>query len=261
MIVAGIDIGSRSAKAVIMSDDKVMSSAVTLTGIDSTRTAQEVLKLALVGCGLSAQAVQYTVSTGYGRVNVPFAQRNISEISCHAKGSWWTCPCVRTVLDIGGQDCKAIRCDEMGKVLNFVMNDKCAAGTGRYLERTARVLQLLVEAIGARSLQPVKGGLTIDSYCTVFAGDDVLSFLRAGEHVNDILVAVADALTKRLLSLLERIGVVEAFSVTGGVAKNVGITSRLGAALGLKVHIAPEPQLVGAVGAALFARDILNGRT
>jgi benzoyl-CoA reductase subunit A len=158
---------------------------------------------------------------------------------------------------MGGQDCKAIRCDEKGKVTNFVMNDKCAAGTGRYLERTADTLGLPLEDTGALSLQPVDGAATISSFCAVFAQSEIISLLRQGRHVNDLLAGACEAITERTSSLLGRVEVEEVFSITGGVAKNTGVVKRLAEKLGVKAVIAPDPQIVGAVGAALFARERL----
>lgn len=258
MIVAGVDIGSLSAKAVIMQDDGLLASAIILSGPDSAATAKSVIDQALEFIGLSLEKVDYLISTGYGRVNVPFSHGNVTEISCHAKGTSWLFPRVRTILDMGGQDCKAIRCNEKGKVTNFIMNDKCAAGTGRYLERIARLVQLPLEEIGPRSLEPLNGALNVDSYCVMFAENDILQLLREGRQINDILAGATEALIKRILSLLERVGIEKDFSISGGVAKNIGVVKRLEERLGLKACLAFDPQLVGAIGAALFAREKLT---
>jgi predicted CoA-substrate-specific enzyme activase len=257
MIVAGVDIGSLSAKAVIMEGEKLLSWSVILTGPDSVEIAREVMGQALRNAGLSLDRIEYIVSTGYGRVNVPFAQSNITEISCHALGSHWLFPEVRTVLDMGGQDCKAIRCDEHGRVTNFAMNDKCAAGTGRYLERIAAMLRLPLDKIGPLSLQIIDGPVPIASYCVVFAERDVQLLVRQGKHRNDILAGASEAITDRIYSLLAQVGVQEAFSVSGGVAKNSGVVKRLEHKLGVRAYIAQEPQIVGALGAAVFARGRL----
>ena len=255
-IVAGIDIGSLSANAVIMKKGQILSSATILTQADSVETAQEVMHGALEECGLRLDDIQCVVSTGYGRVNVPFALKNITEISCHAMGNWWLFRDVRTILDMGGQDCKAIRCGEGGNVTNFAMNEKCAAGTGRYLERIAQLLKVPLDEIGARSLQPVEGAAEINSTCTLFAEFDIVKLLRQGKHVNDILAGASDALTKRIVPLLDHIGVVPAFAISGGIAKNIGMVTRVEEKLGIKAHIAPDPQIVGALGAAIFANGI-----
>jgi predicted CoA-substrate-specific enzyme activase len=258
MIVAGIDIGSLSAKAVIMEDDELLSWSVILTKPDSVETAQETMSQALKKAGLSQDKIEHIVSTGYGRVNVPFAQKNMTEISCHALGSHWMFPEVRTIFDMGGQDCKAIRCDEHGNVVNFAMNDKCAAGTGRYLERIAAMLRLPLDEIGPLSLQTVNGPVMIDDYCVVFAERNVRLLLRQGKHRNDILAGACEAIAGRSYSMLARVGIEEAFSVSGGVAKNLGVVRYLEKRLGVRAHIAQEPQIIGALGAALFARNLLH---
>ena len=255
MIVAGIDIGSLSAKAVIMENGKIRAWSIIRTRPDSSDSAVTVMDSTLEKCGLSLKDIAYVVSTGYGRVNVPFSQATITEISCHAKGTNWFFPEVRTILDMGGQDCKAIRCDENGRVIDFAMNDKCAAGTGRYLERVAATLGLGLEQIGPLSLETVEGPLSISSTCAVFAQNDIIKLMREGRQVNDILAGATDAIVDRISALLERVGVEEDLCISGGVAKNIGVVKRLEEKLGLKARIAPEPQVVGAIGAALFARD------
>ena len=256
MIVAGIDIGSSSAKCVILEDNKIISTSIIPTGPSSTETAHQVMEKALNTYGLSLVNLNYIVSTGYGRINVPFAQKNITEISCHARGIVAVFPNVRTILDMGGQDCKAIQCAENGNVLKFLMNEKCAAGTGRYLERIAVVLKVPLENIGSLSLQTIEGPSTISSYCTVFAEGDVITLLRQGTHVNDILAGVCDALAERTQTLIKRLGLIGDFSICGGIAKNIGIVKRLERNLGVSANIAPEPQIIGALGAALFAQDL-----
>lgn len=255
MIVSGVDIGSLSAKAVIMEDGRIRGWSIIFTGTDSVESANSAMGLALEESNVSPSDVQYTVATGYGRVNVPFAQATVSEISCHSRGSHWLFPEVRTILDMGGQDCKAIRCDENGRVIDFAMNDKCAAGTGRYLERVAATLRLGLEQIGPLSLEWVGGPLSISSTCAVFAQNDIIKLMREGKQVNDILAGATDAIVDRISALLERVGVEEDLCISGGVAKNIGVVKRLEEKLGLKARIAPEPQVVGAIGAALFARD------
>jgi predicted CoA-substrate-specific enzyme activase len=256
MIVAGIDIGSSNAKAVIMKDSEIISTSIIPTGANSAETARQVMDKALSTNGLSMEDTKFIVSTGYGRINVPFAQKHITEISCHARGLVSILPKVRTILDMGGQDCKAIRCNEKGNVLKFLMNDKCAAGTGRYLERVSSVLNVPLEDIGPLSLQTVEGPATISSYCTVFAQGDVISLLRQGKHINDILAGVCESLTERIQVLITRLGLVEDFSISGGVAKNIGIVTRLEKNLGVKPYTVPEPLIIGALGAAIFAQEL-----
>jgi predicted CoA-substrate-specific enzyme activase len=258
LIVAGVDIGSSAAKTVILGDNQIMAASTIPTGVDSAETAERVMQKALEAADLRLQDIRYVVSTGYGRVNVPFAQKNITEISCHARGVVFLLPKVRTILDMGGQDCKAIQCDEGGNVTKFVMNEKCAAGTGRYLERVASALDIPIQDIGGLSLQTVEGPATISSYCAVFAQDDVILLVRQGKNLNDILAGVCEALAERTQNLILKIGIVEDFSICGGIAKNIGVVKRLERNLGVKASIAPEPQIAGALGAALFAREIVS---
>jgi len=258
MITAGIDIGSASAKAVIIQDGKVTGEGIIRTRSSSVETAYEVMGKAMGSSGLSMKDVHYIVSTGYGRVNVPFAQKSFSEILCHGRGTASIFPNVRTLLDIGGQDCKVIRLDEQGRVVTFIMNDKCAAGTGRYLERVAKVIGVPLEELGRRSLQTVEGPTPISSYCAVFAQRDVNSLFRQGKHINDITAGICEALVEMLLGLVRRVRLVKDFSVSGGVAKNEGIIKRLERDLEVKAYVAPEPQLTGALGAALFAQELVK---
>lgn len=257
MIVGGIDVGSLSTKALIMENEKIKGWSLIFTGPDSAESAKNALDIALKEAKVSLDEVQYMVATGYGRVNVPFAQNTVTEISCHARGSHWLFPDVRTILDMGGQDCKAIRCDENGNLISFFMNDKCAAGTGRYLERVAAVLGVELGQIGPLSLHGINGPLEISGTCVVFAESDIMKLMREGNHRNDILAGAADAIVGKIIALLERVGVERELCVSGGVAKNVGVVSRLEKKFGLKAFIAFEPQIVGALGAALFAADKL----
>jgi predicted CoA-substrate-specific enzyme activase len=198
------------------------------------------------------EEIAYTVSTGYGRINVPFARENVTEISCHALGAHWLDPSARTILDMGGQDCKAIRCDEQGRVVDFAMNEKCAAGTGRYLEIIAEVLEMHLDEIGPRSLEATQD-IGISSTCAVFARSEVLSLVRKGIRKNDVLGGVHEAIVRRVHSLLMRVGIERDFVITGGIAKNIGVVRRLERKMGLEAKISAEPQIVGALGAALFA--------
>jgi len=256
VIVAGLDIGSSTAKAVILKDGKIFHTCFTPTGPNSGETARQVIEVALGESSLQMKNIKYVVSTGYGRINVPFAQKNITEISCHARGTLALFPDVRTILDMGGQDCKVIRCNEQGMVLNFNMNDKCAAGTGRYLERVAATLGISIQEVGGLSMHTVDGPAPISNYCTVFAQRDVVSLLRQGRQINDILAGVCESLTERIQMQIKRAGLVEKFSISGGVAKNIGIVQRLERNLGVKAHIASEPLIIGALGAALFAQEL-----
>ncbi len=260
MIVAGIDIGSRAAKVVVMRDGEILSSAITDTGPESVKTAYTAIGLALEGTGLALEDIVYIVATGYGRVLVPFANENISEISCHAKGITWYFPSVRTILDMGGQDCKAINCDERGLVTNFVMNDKCAGGTGRFLELIADVLNVRLEDIGELSLA-AGSGIPFNTVCAVFAKSEAIAYLRKGVSKGEILAGLHDAIAVRAVNLLNRVSIQSEFSITGGIAKNKGMVRRLAEKVGMEPLLCDDPQLVGALGAALFARERLEGKS
>jgi len=261
IVTAGVDVGSVSSQAVIMVDGRLYAYANTRTGSDSPNSAINVMNWALEETdGLSLDQVQYTVGTGYGRVNVPFAQRAITEIACHARGAnFMYGPTVRTVMDMGGQDCKAIHCDEKGKVTNFLMNDKCAAGTGRGMEVFADLLNVSINEMGELSLRVEEEPPPVSSTCVVFAKSEASGLLRAGWPKEKVLAAYSSAMAHRVVSLLERIGMEEDFAITGGIAKNKGVVLRLEKELGVK---ALEPkydtQIAGAVGAALFSKALVE---
>ncbi|MDF2955911.1 MAG: Activator of 2-hydroxyglutaryl-CoA dehydratase [Candidatus Alkanophagales archaeon MCA70_species_2] len=257
MLVAGIDIGSLTAKALILEDSKIRAYAIIPTGVDSEETSKKVMNSALERAELSLEDLEYVVSTGYGRVIVPFANKNITEISCHAKGAVFLFPSVRTILDMGGQDCKAIRCDASGKVQNFAMNDKCAAGTGRFFEIIAETMELPLEELGGLSLEAMSAA-KISSACVVFAKSEVLALLRKGVDKKNILAGINEAVALRVFALLNRVGIEKDFAITGGIAKNVGVVRKVEEKVGLKALIAEEPQIVGALGAALFAKEALE---
>lgn len=262
MITAGIDIGSLTAKMVILNSGDILCQAIILTEPDSIRSAESILREGLTQSGLSKRDIKYIVATGYGRVNVPYAQEHITEISCHARGSQWLFPSVRTILDMGGQDCKAIRCDDSGRVIDYSMNDKCAAGTGRFLEIIAETLDVPLDQIGDLSLD-AKNSVSISSVCAVFAKQEISSLMRKGVRKQDILSSLFESVTDRVLSLIERTGGVEPdFVITGGIAKNTGICEKIRKRQGnMNILKCPEPQIVGALGAALFARDRLTARS
>ena len=258
MIFAGIDIGSRAAKAVIMKDGSILSSIICDTGPESVKTSYMTIEEVLKKAGLSLNDIDYTVATGYGRVLVPFANENISEISCHARGINWYFPTVRTILDMGGQDCKAISSDGDGRVTNFVMNDKCAGGTGRFLEMIAEVLNIHLEEMGDFSLQS-KTAIPFNTICAVFAKSEAITYLRKGIGKSDIIAGLHEAIATRCLNLLKRVSINEDFSITGGIAKNSGMVAKLREKAGLEPLLCEDPQLVGALGAALFAKERSQG--
>jgi len=258
MIVAGIDIGSRAAKGIIMKDGSILSSVIIDTGPESVKTAYQTMTGVLNGTGLSLSDIEYVVATGYGRILVPFANENISEISCHARGINWYFPSVRTILDMGGQDCKAISCGDDGRVTNFAMNDKCAGGTGRFLEMIAEVLNTPLEEIGDLSLTS-ENAIPFNTICAVFAKSEAITYLRKGVAKSDILAGLHEAIADRSLNLLKRVTIQKDFSITGGISKNSGMVDKLKEKAGLEPLLCEDPQIVGALGAALFAEERYNG--
>jgi len=260
MITLGVDIGSLTGKAVVMQEDQILAWELILTSPDSLETGKTVTNEVLRKAGIGLHDVDFVVSTGYGRIVIPFANKNVSEISCHAKGANYFFPSVRTILDMGGQDCKAISCDENGKVTDFIMNDKCAAGAGRSMGIMADLVGVLLEDVGPLSLEAENGGVPISSTCVVFARSEVLRYLRQGVPKSEVLAGACDALNKRVVGLVKRTGVKRDLVISGGIAKNIGVVERLEKALDVNALICHEPQIVGAVGAAIFARDLLNKR-
>ncbi len=260
IVTCGIDVGSVSSQAVIVTDGKIFAFGNTRTGSDSPESAENVLKYALDGLEMPRDKIDYCIGTGYGRVNVPFADRSITEIACHARGANFIYGNeVRTVLDVGGQDCKAIRCDEKGKVANFLMNDKCAAGTGRGMEVFADLLSVPITEVGERSFQIKEEPAPVSSTCVVYAKTEATGLLRAGWEVNEVLAAYCGAMAERIYSLIERIGVEERFAITGGMAKNKGVIDRLMKIMGIEAMTTEwDTQIAGAAGAALFANTLVE---
>jgi len=260
MITAGIDIGSSTAKAVILQDNRIIAYSILPTGADSAGAAQKALDTALLNASdISRASLQGIVGTGYGRLIIPFASETVTEISCHARGANWLFPTVRTVVDMGGQDCKAIRCDGAGKLVNFAMNDKCAAGTGRFLELMARVVNVPLEELGGLSLQ-AKSAIRINSTCAVFGRSEVTALLRQGKDRAAVIAGLHAAVAARVYTLLRRVGVQPDFAITGGIARNMGVVRRLEEMAGIKALLPEEPQIVGALGAALFAQDRIRNK-
>jgi benzoyl-CoA reductase subunit A len=272
LITAGVDVGSVSTQAVVMVDGELFAYGNTRTGSDSPHSAWNGMDFALREADLRMDNIDYTIGTGYGRVNVPMAQQAITEISCHARGAnFMYGPEVRTVMDMGGQDCKAISTDERGKVLNFLMNDKCAAGTGRGMEVFADLIRVPVWEIGPRSFDISKEPPMISSTCVVFAKSEVIGLLEAGTPENEIMAAYCSAMAHRIMELLNRLGVKEKFVITGGIAKNEGVVKRLEKELKIKTaaqawynkeyrdnHIPFDTQIAGALGAALLGNALLK---
>lgn len=258
LIVAGVDVGAATAKAVVLSADGVVASSILPTGASAVRAADDVIGLALDAAGLSMGALKYVVSTGYGRRAVPFSDKALTEIMCHARGASALVPKARTVIDIGGQDSKVIALDGRGGVSNFVMNDKCAAGTGRFLEVMAGVLHVDISEIGDVSLR-AKERCQVTSTCTVFAESEMVSLRADGRSLEDILAGIHYAMAHRVVVMGRSVGFKEAVVFTGGVARNVGMSKVLEGLIGLEIIVPQEPQIVGALGAAILAREEVTG--
>ncbi|MBI4294750.1 MAG: 2-hydroxyglutaryl-CoA dehydratase [Chloroflexi bacterium] len=250
---AGLDLGSTMTKVVIMNHN-VMATIIGPTGAEHRRLANRVMEQALGQAGLSFEDISYVVATGYGRINVPFADRQITEITCHARGIASLFPTARTVIDIGGQDCKGIKL-ESGRVKNFVMNDKCAAGTGRFLEVIAETMGVRLEDIGELSLHS-RNRVKISSTCTVFAEQEVVTHIANGVAVEDILAGIHAAIASRVYNMVERIKVERDVVMTGGGAKNIGLVRAMEEKLGCQVLRPEEPLLTGALGAAILGREL-----
>ena len=253
--ILGIDSGSTSTNAAILDEKKnLIAFSVVRTGAKSGESAQRILEEVLQKANLTREDLSAIISTGYGRVSIPFADANVTEISCHGRGAHYFDPTVRTILDIGGQDSKAIRLSDTGEVKDFVMNDKCAAGTGRFLEMMARTLELPIEELGPVSLQWSEE-VEISSMCSVFAESEVISLIARNKEKADIAHGVHKAIAGRAYGLMRRVGLTPRYMMTGGVAKNPGVVKAVEEKLGESLIICPEPEIVGAVGAALWGLE------
>jgi len=249
---AGIDIGSITAKAVILGDGELLGTRVIFTGYNSEAAGRRVFDELLGELGLTAAAIGGIVATGYGRKSVTFADRAMTEIMCHAAGAHYLDSSIRSLIDIGGQDSKAVVMDENGRVLNFTMNDKCAAGTGRFLEVMARALEADLDEFGALSLR-AKQPAPISSLCTVFAESEVISLIAKGETRENIIAGIHAAIASRVSAMASRIGLASPVMMTGGVARNIGVVRALETAIGVPVIVSPHAQVTGAIGAACLA--------
>lgn len=255
MYVMGVDSGSTSTNAVILDENRNMKAfAVVRTGAKSGESANKILKEILDKAGLKKEDIAWIVSTGYGRVSIPFADETVTEISCHGRGAHYFNPSIRTILDIGGQDSKGIKLNEQGEVTDFVMNDKCAAGTGRFLEMIARTLEVEIGELGPIALESTEE-IEITSMCSVFAESEVISLIANNKEKADIANGICRAIANKSYSLLKRVGMEPNFMMTGGVAKNPGVIRAVEEKIGAKLYICPEPEIVGATGAALYALD------
>jgi (R)-2-hydroxyacyl-CoA dehydratese activating ATPase len=253
---AGIDVGSLSTDCVIINErEEILSYSITETGANSTEAAEKSFEEALLRATLQRDRVKRIVATGYGRISVPFADKKVTEISCHALGAYKLFPDTRTVIDIGGQDSKVIRVGQAGKVLDFTMNDKCAAGTGRFLEVMAAKLKVPLNEMGALSTG-AGGEVRISSVCTVFAESEVISLVAKNHPKEEIIKGIHRAIVNRVWSMVKTLGVQKEVTMSGGVAKNQGVVGILEEKLGHPIQVYKEPQIVGGLGAALHAKGL-----
>ena len=243
-------------KAVILNKG-IIASIIGPTGPEQRRLANKVMEETLNRAGIPFQAISYIVSTGYGRINVPFADRQFTEITCHAKGIIRLFPKARTIIDVGGQDIKAIRIDATGKTIDFVMNDKCAAGSGRFIEVIADTLGVSLDEVGNLSLKS-ENPAKISNICTIWAQQEVAASLAEGIPVSDLLAGVLQSLADRISRMVNRIKVEEAVVLTGGGAKNKGLLKALIEQLGHEILVPEEPLITGALGAAMLGKEIVE---
>jgi len=252
---AGVDVGSTQTKAIVIDEaGKIIGRALTDTGANVMAAAQEAFAVALRDGGVREEEVEYVIGTGYGRYKVTFGNTQVTEISCHARGAVHMFPKTRTVLDMGGQDTKAIRVGVHGEIGDFCMNDKCAAGTGRFLGAASAALEIPLPDLGPTALRAERA-VKISTTCTVFAESEILSWLGKGRKVEDILLGVHQSIASRSIGLLRRVGIEPEVTFTGGVAKNIGMIKTLEQGLGMKINVSPESHYIGALGAALFSLD------
>lgn len=251
---AGVDIGSLTAKAVILNEDEIVAHSLIPVTVSPEKIGRAALEEALKAAQLKLEELKYIVATGYGRISAPYAHSTTSEITCHARGAYFLNPKVRTVVDMGGQDCKAIRVGERGQVVDFAMNDKCAAGTGRFLEVLAKVFDVPLDELGPLCLK-AEARVPISSTCTVFAESEVISLMAQGEKLENIISGIHLSIARRVVGILSKIGVEKELIFTGGVGKNLGMRKTLEELLEMEMaDLNWDPQLVGALGAALIAK-------
>jgi len=255
MYFAGIDVGSLSTETVVIDDNgRIVSYDISPTGANSKASGERSFQEALKGAGVSPGELSFAVGTGYGRISLDFADKAVTEITCHGRGAHYLFPGTRTIIDIGGQDSKVIKLADRGKVVDFSMNDKCAAGTGRFLEVMAGALEIDLEEMGPLSLKSTED-IAISSMCTVFAESEVISLVAEARPKEDIINGIHNAICNRISAMLDRVGLEPELTMTGGVAKNSGIVETIRQRTIAEINVPEEPQIVGALGAALIARD------
>jgi len=254
MVTVGIDIGSITAKAAVMRDGSILAVRILRTGYNAKNAGDQLFEGIVSGLGLNPSGIQGIVATGYGRKSITFADRAVTEITCHAAGARYMNSTIRTVIDIGGQDSKVILLDETGRVKDFAMNDKCAAGTGRFLEVMARALEVDISDFGSLSLA-ADHPASISSLCTVFAESEVISLIAKGESRKNIIAGIHDSIAARVSAMAGRIRWIPPIMMTGGVAQNSGVVRSLEKKIGHSLVVTPNAQLTGAIGAALIAMN------
>ncbi|MFP4444903.1 MAG: acyl-CoA dehydratase activase [Desulfosudaceae bacterium] len=255
MITAGCDVGSLTAKAVLLDNGNIIGFDIIRATARPAEAAEQVIRGAAEEAGIDPADIVRMVGTGYGKDQISQADATRSEISCHARGAWWLRPSVRTIIDIGGQDAKAIRVDEAGNIARYIYNDKCAAGTGRFLEVMADALEVDLADMGDLSEQSTRR-IRISNQCVIFAETEVVSLISEGRETCDIIRGLHHAMANRVASLAKSIEVHEEVVMTGGVAKNRGMFQALSEGLGVAIHsLDIDPQINGALGAALYAAE------
>lgn len=260
MIVAGCDVGSLTSKAVLMKKGRIIGSSIIKSKPRPGESAELAMDAALTAAGISKEEIAYCIGTGYGREKIPFVDEVVSEISCHGKGARWMMPTAETIIDIGGQDCKTMKIDQDGSIGRFTANDKCASGTGRFLEVMAKVLNVDIDELGKLSLKS-KNPITLASTCTVWAQADVIKHLNDGVPIEDIGAGINTAMAGRVAILVNAVKPEGDLFMTGGVAKNIGVVTTLEKFIGKKIKKVrkADPQLAGAIGAALLSLERVNG--
>lgn len=262
LITAGVDIGSTASKSVILGDEGILSQIIGPSSTNPAKTARDIYEEALKKAGVQENDIAYVVGTGYGRAQVSFANTNVSELSCHGRGAHYLMPSVRTVVDIGGQDTKVINIDKNGNLVDFAMNDKCAAGTGRFLEMMVRVLDIRLDELTEMHFKEGEPCI-IGNMCSVFAESEVINLVNEGVPLPRIVKGLHQSLASRIASMVKRVGIEPDVVVSGGVAKNRGVIDAIESKLNIKTTKFPEgidPQIVGALGASVIARDYAKNK-
>lgn len=255
MITCGCDVGSRACKIVLLDDDKIVGSAIVPASDDSAESAERALKTVLEDSGIKKEDIAYTVGTGYGNPEIPFVQKNVAEMNCHAKGANFVNPKVRTLIDIGGMDCKVMKLNEKGSIENFAQNDKCASGTGLFLEDIAGVLETGVENLGDMSMQKTED-VKITNQCSVFALSEIISLVALKVTVPNIVAGIHAGVANRIVSMVHRVGLEDQFMLSGGVSKNAGVVGEIEEKLSIRLSVSDvDHQLLGALGAAVLAQS------